>query len=123
MGLVAYNALGGGKFKTEEEIKQREKDGEKGRRLEGAWKVTPADREATKILDKIAKELNTNITSVALAYIMLKAPYVFPVVGIRKLDHLKGNIAALGLALTDAHMQELDQIGIFLFYPFLGFIF
>jgi aryl-alcohol dehydrogenase-like predicted oxidoreductase len=56
------------------------------------WTVTPEDQAAIKVLDKIAKELNTSITSVALMYIALKAPYVFPIVGVRRIDHLTGSI-------------------------------
>jgi len=108
MGLTIYNALGGGKFKTEEELARLEKEEDQGRKLESLWKITPDDQKATKVLDKIAKELKSSITSIALAYIILKAPYVFPVIGVRKLDYLKGNIAALNVELTEAHMKELD---------------
>lgn len=62
----------------------------------------------TDALEKIADRKNTAITSVALAYVMHKAPYVFPIVGGRKIEHLKGNIEALGLELSDEDMAEID---------------
>jgi hypothetical protein len=45
---------------------------------------------------------------VALAYVMHKTPYVFPIVGGRKLEHLKGNIEALSLELSDEDMKEIE---------------
>lgn len=59
-------------------------------------------------LDKIAKKKETLITSIALAYVMHKAPYVFPVVGGRKIEHLKGNIEALAVELSDADLDEIE---------------
>lgn len=44
----------------------------------------------------------------ALAYIFHKIPYVFPIVGGRKIDHLKGNIQALGLSLTQEEISEIE---------------
>ncbi len=40
---------------------------------------------------------------------MHKAPYVFPIVGGRKVSHLKGNIEALGLELSREEIAEIDQ--------------
>ena len=37
-----------------------------------------------------------------------QTPYVYPIVGGRKVDHLKGNIEALGLRLDDAEMAKID---------------
>ena len=83
-------ALGGGYFKPKEQIG---KDG--GRNLP-QLKATNAE-QVSEVLEKIAKKKGTLITSVALAYVMHKAPYAFPTCGGRKVDHLKGNIEALGL--------------------------
>lgn len=42
----------------------------------------------SKVLENIANKKNTQITSVALAYVMNKTPYVFPIIGGRKIEHL-----------------------------------
>lgn len=47
-------------------------------------------------------------TSVALAYVMHKYPYVFPVVGGRKVEHLKGNIEALGIELNEEEIEAIE---------------
>lgn len=100
MGLAPWGALGGGRFKTEEQRQSGE-----GRQMGGA---SEAEIKVSKVLEGIAKKKDTEITSVALAYVMHKSPYVFPIVGGRKVDHLKGNIAALGLELSDKDIEEIE---------------
>ena len=62
-------------------------------------------------LEDIAKRKGegTQITSVALAYVMQKAPYVFPIVGGRKVSHLQGNIDALGVELSQEEIDEIED--------------
>lgn len=73
--------------------------------------------QVSDVLERIAKRKETLITSVALAYVMHKAPYVYPICGGRKVDHLKGNIEALGLQLGREDIEEIEQA-----YPFdVGF--
>jgi len=99
MGLAPWGALGGGAFKTEEQRKTNE--GRNRPPSEAAVKVSG-------VLESLAKKKDTAITSVALAYVMHKAPYVFPIVGGRKIDHLKGNIEALSLELTEEDIKEIE---------------
>jgi hypothetical protein len=40
---------------------------------------------------------------------MHKSPYVFPIVGGRKVEHLKGNIEALSLELSDEEIDDIDS--------------
>ncbi|KAH7160935.1 NADP-dependent oxidoreductase domain-containing protein [Dactylonectria macrodidyma] len=100
MGIAPWGALGGGKFKTEEQRKAGE-----GRQVE----ASEVEIKASKVLETIATRKNTIITSIALAYVMHKAPYVFPIVGGRKVEHIKGNIEALTLELTEEDIQEIDS--------------
>ncbi len=44
---------------------------------------------------------------------MHKTPNVFPIVGGRKLEHLKGNIEALSIKLSPEDIEEIDDA-----YPF-----
>lgn len=60
-------------------------------------------------LDEIAKRKKTAITSIALAYVRNKAPYVVPIVGCRKIEHLQGNIEALGVQLSPDEIDEIDD--------------
>jgi hypothetical protein len=105
MGLAPWGALGGGNFKTDEQRKSQ--DGRKmGEASQAAIKIS-------KVLERIAKTHNAEITSVALAYVMQKTPYVFPIVGGRKLEHLKGNIAGLSIDLTETDMKDIEEANSF----------
>lgn len=106
MALCPWGALGGGKFKTAE---AREKSNE-GRK---AGEATASEIKISEALEKVAKAKDSQITSVALAYVMHKAPYVFPIVGGRNLEHLKGNIEALKLKLTDEDIKAIEGAGEF----------
>lgn len=80
MGLCPWGALGGGQFKSD--AQRKEQEGRKmGEASENAIKIS-------KVLESIANKKNTQITSVALAYVMNKTPYVFPIIGGRKIEHL-----------------------------------
>jgi aryl-alcohol dehydrogenase-like predicted oxidoreductase len=101
MSLAPWGALGSGQFKSESQRATGE-----GRKSADA--PSEAVIKVTDVLEKIAKAKDTAITSVALAYVMHKTPYVFPIVGGRKIEHLKGNIEALGLVLSEEDMKEIE---------------
>ena len=103
MGLAPWGALGGGKFKT-----RAQQEAAKG---EGRNMGAPSEKEiqVAEALQKMAERKNTALTSVALAYVLHKAPYVFPIVGGRKIEHLKGNIEALALELSQQDMDEIED--------------
>ena len=110
MSLAPWGALGGGHFKPKDQI------GKDGGRITTVTKANNSD-QVFEVLEKMAKRKNTLVTSIALAYVMHKTPYVFPICGTRKLEHLKSNIEALGLKLREEDMQEIEQA-----YPFdVGF--
>ncbi|KXS97483.1 hypothetical protein AC578_9076 [Pseudocercospora eumusae] len=101
MALMPWGALGGGYFKSPDETKDAG-----GRTLNVS---TGKEADVSVVLDRIAKEKNTLITSVALAYVLHKAPYVFPILGGRKVSHLKSNIEALRLRLTPKDIDDIES--------------
>lgn len=102
MALCPWGALGRGQFKSAEEFNAADREGRK------MGPQTDQHRRVALKLDELAQAKDTQITSVALAYILHKAPYVFPIVGVRKLSHLEGNIEALGVELTDDEVDEIE---------------
>ncbi|KAL9583806.1 MAG: hypothetical protein Q9212_002500 [Teloschistes hypoglaucus] len=102
MGIMPWGPLGGGNFKTAEQHKA----------VAGSGRNMAPPREkdvkVSAVLEKIAKQKGTALTSVALAYVLHKAPYVFPIVGGRKVEHLKGNIEAVSLSLSPEHIKEIE---------------
>ena len=102
--VVDGGAIGGGAFKTEAQREEIAKNGNQGRQIE----PREVDVKVSKVLETIANRHNTAVTSVALAYVMSKAPHVHPIVGGRKVEHLLGNIEALGLDLEDDDIKEIE---------------
>jgi aryl-alcohol dehydrogenase-like predicted oxidoreductase len=114
LALCPWGALGGGRYKTEEQIAELKKRNEQGRKpFQTPADGGEADRRITKVLDKIAKSKGSHVgvTGIAMAYVMHKAPDVHPIVGGRKIDHLKENIAALSIRLTDEEIKEIESAG------------
>lgn len=99
MALAPWGTLGGGAFKTEEQRRAQQ-----GRRVE----ASANDIAVSRALEAVAARKNTLLTSVALAYVMHKTPYVFPIIGGRTVEHLRGNIEALKLHLSDEDIAEIE---------------
>jgi diketogulonate reductase-like aldo/keto reductase len=100
LALAPWGVLGRGQFRTSEEYS-----------LDGR-KMGPQDEQHRRIGEKLAKlaeKKNTLPTSIALVYIMHKVPYVFPVIGGKKVEHIKGNIEALSVELTEQEINEIDD--------------
>jgi aryl-alcohol dehydrogenase-like predicted oxidoreductase len=96
MALAPWGVLGGGSFKPKEQVGN---DG--GRNMPTVRTGARKEADVAEVLERVARRKGTLITSVALAYVMHKSPYVFPICGGRKVEHLKGNIEALGLELSE----------------------
>lgn len=47
---------------------------------------------------------------VAIAYLMGKTPYVFPIVGGRKVEHLMDNVKALEISLTPEQITFIESV-------------
>jgi aryl-alcohol dehydrogenase-like predicted oxidoreductase len=111
MGLAPWGALGGGYFKPSAPIETG------GRNMPSVR--TGKEAEVSFALEKVATARNPPVplTSVALAYVLHKTPYVTPIVGGRKLYHLKQNIDALSIRLTADEIATIETA-----YPFdVGF--
>lgn len=105
--MAPWGSLGGGKFKTEEQYEKIKAD-EQSKKEGRAVPPSETDIKVSKALEAVAKRKDTLITSVAQAYVTSKAPYVFPIIGSRTLEHLKGNIEALNLKLSDEDVDEIE---------------
>jgi aryl-alcohol dehydrogenase-like predicted oxidoreductase len=110
MALCPWDVLGGGKFQTKKQIEARKQQGEGLRSLMGGGQ-TEEEEKISEALEKVGAEHGTeNITTIALAYVMQKTSNVFPIVGGRKVEHLKANIEALTIHLTDKQIEYLESI-------------
>ncbi|EMD36884.1 hypothetical protein CERSUDRAFT_114803 [Gelatoporia subvermispora B] len=112
LALAPWNVLAAGKIRTDAEEEQRRQTGEKGRTISSdQWERTPEQRKVCLALEEVAKQVGAkSITSVAIAYVLQKTPYVFPIVGGRKVQHLHDNIEALSIALSEEQIEYLESV-------------
>lgn len=105
MGIAPWGVLGQGRLKTAAAREAFEKSGHDGRQN----KPAEIDIAVSNVLEELAKKHNTLITSIAFAYVMHKFPYVSPIIGQRKIEHLKSNIEALGISLSTEEILEIER--------------
>ncbi|KAK2031934.1 aldo/keto reductase [Colletotrichum zoysiae] len=109
MALCPWDVLGGGKLQSGKQLEARQKAGE-GLRCTFGPNQSDEERKASEVLEQVAKEHGTrSVQQIALAYVMQKTRYVFPVVGGRKVEHLEDNIKALSIRLTDEQIQTIES--------------
>jgi len=112
MALAPWGVLGGGKFQTKAEVEARKKAGE-GLRINilGNNEQSEDDIKVSEALEKVAAEHGIkSLTAIALAYVLSKTPYVFPIIGGRKVEQLHDNIQALKIKLTDEQIKYLESV-------------
>ncbi|EXF79298.1 aryl-alcohol dehydrogenase AAD14 [Colletotrichum paranaense] len=109
MALCPWDVLGGGKLQSKKQLEERKKAGEGLRAMFGGDQ-SEDQRKASEVLEEVAKEHGIeSIQQIALAYVMQKARYVFPIVGGRKVEHLQDNIKALSIHLTGEQIKKIES--------------
>jgi aryl-alcohol dehydrogenase-like predicted oxidoreductase len=108
MALAPWGAIGRGKFQSKKQIEARKASQEKFR---GNSELSEQELKVSEALEKVAGEVgeDVSVTAVALAYCMQKTPYVFPIIGGRKVEHLQDNIKGLEIRLSDKQMEYLES--------------
>ncbi|PYI31901.1 sterigmatocystin biosynthesis dehydrogenase stcV [Aspergillus indologenus CBS 114.80] len=109
MALCPYGVLNQGRFQTRRGLQERAQQNP-GRKF---IPTSEDDKKVSAVLEDLGTAKGAGLVSVALAYAMQTALYVFPIVGARKVDHLHGSVAGLSVALSDEDMQKIEGA-----YPF-----
>ncbi|KAJ7282049.1 Aldo/keto reductase [Mycena rebaudengoi] len=112
LALAPWGVLAGGKIRTDKEEEERHKTGEKGRTtFNPEWQRTENEVKISHALEKVAGEVGAkSIASVAIAYVMQKVPYCFPIIGGRKVENLLANLEALDISLSPTQIEYLESI-------------
>ena len=100
----------GGKLQTKNALEEHKKAGEGLRSLLGHGQTEEEVRMSEALAKAAAEHGIESVTAIALAYVMSKAPYVFPMVGGRKVEHLKDNVQALKIRLTPDKIAYLESV-------------
>ncbi|KAE9404737.1 Aldo/keto reductase [Gymnopus androsaceus JB14] len=111
LALAPWGVLASGKLRTDAEEERRRTTGENGRPSNGNWERNENEVKMSHALEKVAKDIGAkSISAVAIAYVMHKTPYVFPIIGGRKVENLVDNLEALSISLSDEQIQELENV-------------
>lgn len=109
MALAAWEVLGGGKLQTAAQIAARE-------RSTHGVEQTAAERRMSEALEKVARELKEqgqgefSVTAVAIAFVIRRTRYCYPIVGGRKAEHLRDNVKAFDIRLSDEQVKFLEEV-------------
>ncbi|KAF7300997.1 hypothetical protein MIND_00663100 [Mycena indigotica] len=114
MALAPWDVLGGGRLRTDAQDQVRRNTGEKGRMTQMGgfdWERNENEVKISQALEKVAEEVGAkSIQAVAIAYVMQKTPYCFPIIGGRKIEHLLANVEALDISLSPKQIEYLESI-------------
>jgi pyridoxine 4-dehydrogenase len=69
----------------------------------------PLRREGGRTVREIAGRHGATSAQIALAWLLRRSPVMLPIPGTLSLEHLKENMAALEIALTDADFETLQK--------------
>jgi len=110
LALAPWGVLAGGKIRTDADEARRRESGEKGRSVFSNWERNEEERNMSLVLEEVAKEVGVEgITAVAISYHLLKMPFVFPIIGCRKVEHLRENVKALDITLTPEQIEKIEN--------------
>jgi aryl-alcohol dehydrogenase-like predicted oxidoreductase len=110
MGLLVWSPLAGGllsgKFSREN---QKPED---SRRSNFDFPIVDKERtwNVLDVMTPIAKEHGVSVATVALGYVLAKPFVTSVIIGAKRLDQLKENLAATELALSAEEMKKLDEV-------------
>ncbi|KAM0788305.1 putative aryl-alcohol dehydrogenase aad14 [Microbotryomycetes sp. NB124-2] len=114
MALAPWDVLGGGRIQSKKQVEARKQSGEKIRAIFGPPEQTEEEVKFSEVLTAIAEGHGIESpTAVCIAYVTSKTPYVFPIVGGRKIEHLHDNIKALSIKLTPEEIKRIEDVKAF----------
>lgn len=75
-------------------------------------RMSPENLEANRpfldLLVAVAKEKQATPIQISLAWLLAKKPWIVPIPGTRRVDHLEENLGAIDVTLTDSELARMD---------------
>jgi pyridoxine 4-dehydrogenase len=68
----------------------------------------PLHGDVSRALDEVADRHKATPRQITLAWLLRRSPAMLPIPGTRSVEHMKENLAALGIELTDAEFEALN---------------
>jgi aryl-alcohol dehydrogenase-like predicted oxidoreductase len=113
IGFVPWSPLGMG-YLTGKVTPETEFDAKADLRRSASFpRFTPEARRANwdivELLQRVGQRRNATSGQVALAWLLAKKPFIVPIPGTTKLNHLEENLGALNVKLTGDDIKELED--------------
>ena len=110
IGLVPYSPLGRGYLtgKINEKSTFAEND-IRSHNPRFTQEAIKANRVVVDLLAKIAGQKNATPTQIALAWLLAQKPWIVPIPGSRRLEHLDENLGAVDIEITSDDLTSIDQ--------------
>ena len=67
------------------------------------------NRTVVELLERVAQRHEATSGQVALAWLLANKPWIVPIPGTTKINHLKENLGAINVQLADSDMKELES--------------
>jgi aryl-alcohol dehydrogenase-like predicted oxidoreductase len=111
VGLVAYAPLGRGLIGAALRAPASLADDDVRRSLPRFSAVNRAhNRRLVAAIDELAEGAGCTPAQLVLAWILKRGPHVVPIVGTRRLDHLREDVAAPEVDVREVHLTALTQL-------------
>jgi aryl-alcohol dehydrogenase-like predicted oxidoreductase len=68
-----------------------------------------ANRPVIQLLERVAQRKGVKPGQVALAWLLARKPWIVPIPGTTRVNHLEEDIAAANIKLSEADMQEIEK--------------
>ena len=68
-----------------------------------------ANKPIVDLLKRFAEKKNATPAQIALAWLLAQKPWIVPIPGTRRLDHLDENLGAIDVQLTPADLREIER--------------
>jgi len=67
-----------------------------------------ANKPVVDLLKRFAVKKNATPAQIALAWLLAQKPWIVPIPGTRRMDHLEENLGAINVQLTSADLREIE---------------
>lgn len=110
MGLLVWSPLAGGLLSGKFSRENQKPEG--SRRSEFDFPVVDKERtwKIVDVLRPIAEAHGASVATVALAYVLAKPFVTSVIIGAKRMEQLKDNLAAVDLKLSADEMKTLDEV-------------
>jgi aryl-alcohol dehydrogenase-like predicted oxidoreductase len=105
IAVLPWSPLGGGKLTRPWGTET--KRGTTDRYNKSMYEKT-GDRDVVDAVEAVAKERNTSMAQLAMAWVLQKPVVTSPIVGVSKMNHLEDAIAAVDFELTTDDIEKLE---------------